>query len=133
ADPPPRRRRNGLWIALGVVLLLVLLALAAVTGYLLPRSGPSIVRASPALVDFGAVTVGEAAAAREVTVENAGEQPLAIGEAALAGPGAEAFELSADGCSDTRLAPGRSCTVVVRFRPAASGAARATLEVPAEA
>lgn len=132
-EPRPPRRRTWLWVLLAVVVLLALLAGAAITGYLLPRPGPSVVRADPSLIDFGAVNVGEAAAAREVTVENAGEGPLRIGEAALSGPDAGAFEMSADGCSGTSLATGRTCTLVVRFRPLAAGGARASLEVPSEA
>jgi hypothetical protein len=132
-EPRPPRRRTWLWVLLAVVVLLALLAGAAITGYLLPRPGPSVVRADPGLVDFGAVNVGEAAAAREVTVENAGEGPLRIGEAALSGPDAGAFEISADGCSETNLSAGRSCTLVVRFRPLAAGVARASLEVLSEA
>lgn len=142
ADEPMQRRRAGAgsperrrWpmALLALLALLVLLALAGVVGYLLPRPGPPVLRLDAAMVDFGAVRTGQTAPARELTLESAGERPVRIGDLFLAGPAPEAFEIAADGCSGTSLAPGRSCGVVLRFAPRRPAALRATLEVPAEA
>ena len=133
-EPPPEREsRAGLWVLLAALGLLVLLGVAAAVGYLLPREGPSVARIDPSMLDFGAVSVGEVTAVREVTVENAGDQPVGLGAVALSGRDAGAFEIAAGGCAETRLAAGRSCTVVVRFRPTGAGGARAVLEVETDA
>lgn len=132
AAPPPARRPWPL-VILAALAFVVLLALAGVGGYLLPRPGPPVLRLDASLVDFGSVLVGETAPAHELTLESAGERPVRIGDLALAGPAADAFEIAADGCSGTSLAPERSCTVVLRFAPRQAASLRATLEVPAEA
>ncbi|HSL81423.1 MAG TPA: choice-of-anchor D domain-containing protein [Thermoanaerobaculia bacterium] len=128
----PARSRVPL-ILLGILALAVLLVLAVVVGYLLPRPGPPLLRASTSLVDFERVRVGETGSAEEVVLTSAGDRPVAIGELALSGPAADEFEIAADGCSGTSLAPGATCSVVVRFRPAEAAVRRADLEVPAEA
>lgn len=130
--PPPHRRRWPL-VLLAVLGLVVLLALAGVAGYLLPRPGPPILRLDTPLMDFAAVRVGETAPAQELTLESTGERPVRIDDLSLSGPAADAFEIADDGCSGTSLAPGRSCTVVLQFSPRSAAALRATLEVPAEA
>ncbi|HEX6200557.1 MAG TPA: choice-of-anchor D domain-containing protein, partial [Thermoanaerobaculia bacterium] len=131
AERPPRSRLP--LILLGLLALVVLLGLAVVAGYLLPRPGPPLLRASTSLIDFERVRVGETAAAEEVVLTSAGDRPVAIGELALSGPAADEFEIAADGCSGTSLAPGTTCSAVVRFRPAEAAVRRASLEVPAEA
>lgn len=129
ADRSPSRL---LLIFLGLLALGVLLGVAVVVGYLLPRPGPPMLRISPSLVDFEWLRVGERAPAREVTLESAGERPVEIGEIALAGPAPEDFAIVSDGCSGSSLAPGRTCTVAVRFSPREAAARRASLEVPWE-
>lgn len=132
SPPPPPRRRWPL-VLLGALALVVLLALAGVVGYLLPRPGPPVLRVDASLLDFGAVRVGETAPAHELTLLSAGERPVRIGDLALAGSAADAFEISSDECSGTSLPPERSCTVALRFSPPQAAALQATLEVPAEA
>lgn len=130
--PPPARRRWPVAL-LALLALVVLLVLAGVVGYLLPRPGPPVLRLSTPLVDFGPVVVGATGDGRELTLESTGERPVVIGELALGGPAGEAFEIAADGCSGSHLAPGRSCTAVLRFSPARAAVLRATVEIPAEA
>lgn len=132
-DGGDRGPSRALWITLAALALGVLLGLAVVVGYLLPRPGPPILRSGTELVDFGGVRVGETGPAREVVLESAGERPVVLGEVALAGEAPEAFAIADDGCSGKSLIPGTSCTVLVRFAPEEPAPRRATLEVPAEA
>ena len=133
--PPagPAGRRRWPLLLLAALALLVLLALAGIVGYLLPRPGPPVLRLSAPMVDFATVSMGTTAPAHELTLESTGERPVELGELTLTGAAPEAFEIAADGCSGTSLAPGRTCTVVLRFTPRRAAAVRATLEVPAEA
>lgn len=81
--------------------------------------------------DFGAVLLGERAAAASFTVANEGSGPatLPAGAVVLGGAGASAFAVTDDDCSGAELAAGEECTVAVVFAPSAVGAATATLEV----
>jgi uncharacterized repeat protein (TIGR01451 family) len=91
---------------------------------------------SPASLDFGDVPVGSPSASQQVTVTNtaaAGAGDLHIGQLMTTGANASSFGLGADQCSNTSLAPGASCTLVVTFLPTARGAASATLQVPDDA
>lgn len=124
-----RSRSRLLLLFLGLLALGVLLGLAVVVGYLLPRPGPPILRASPSLVDFERVRVGDVADAREVILESAGDRPVQLGEVSLGGASADEFGIAADGCSGTSLAPGRTCAVALRFSPAEAGVRRASLEL----
>jgi hypothetical protein len=67
-----------------------------------------------------------------VSISNPGSEPLSLGALSLAGTGAGALALSADGCSAQTLEPGEACTASVRFAPQAAGAAHATLAVPSD-
>ncbi|MFP3941658.1 MAG: choice-of-anchor D domain-containing protein [Thermoanaerobaculia bacterium] len=135
-EPPAEHGDRGpsraLWITLAVLGLGVLLALAVVVGYLLPRPGPPVLRSGTPMVDFGAVRVGETGPAREVVLESAGERPAVLGEAVVAGDAPDAFEITDDGCSGKSLIPGTNCTVLVRFAPGDAAPVRAALEIPAE-
>ncbi len=73
-----------------------------------------------AFPDQAANTVG---AAKTVTVTNGGSQPLVIGKVLTAdtdGTSHDDFLISGDTCAESTLAIGASCTVDVRFSPAAA-------------
>ncbi len=118
---------------LGALALLVLLALAVLVGYLLPRPGPPVLRVEPALADFGPVRVGETGEVREVTLTSAGDRPVEIRDLSLAGPAADEFRIAGDACSGVSLESHESCVVALRFAPADDTPRRATLEIPSDA
>jgi Phosphodiester glycosidase/Collagen triple helix repeat (20 copies)/Calcineurin-like phosphoesterase len=83
--------------------------------------GPKAWISSPVFPDQAATTIG---AAQPVTVANTGEEPLQIGldrVIALDGPQGD-FVVADDACSGTVIAPGASCTVLVRFAPSRENA-----------
>ncbi|MBI5016032.1 MAG: choice-of-anchor D domain-containing protein [Deltaproteobacteria bacterium] len=84
----------------------------------------------PAAAHLGAVAVGGASQARTLVIENAGDGTLALGNLSLTGADAAEFDLRADGCSSTRLAPAERCTVDVVFAPSSEGAKSAAVSVP---
>jgi sugar lactone lactonase YvrE len=83
----------------------------------------------PASLEFGSQTVGDAGGLESVTVENSGRLPLRVAAAGIVGPDAADFTIAAgsDGCSGAPVAPGRSCTIAVRFKPHLAGPRAATL------
>ena len=88
---------------------------------------------SPSAHDFGAVELGATASASQTfIVLNTGTASAELGKATIAGAGAESFAIAAasDGCSQSSLAPGASCTLAVSFAPSATGALTATLQLP---
>ena len=62
-----------------------------------------------------------------MTITNGGHGNLEIDAAQLTGGDVADFQLSGDGCSQTTLTVGATCTLQVRFGPAAGGERRATL------
>ncbi|MGD2116460.1 MAG: hypothetical protein PVG07_15500, partial [Acidobacteriota bacterium] len=83
-EEPAAGRRNRLPMLLLVALALVLLlALAGLLGYLLPRPAPAVVRAEPAVLDFGVRSVGVAGDAREIVITSTGERPARIDAARI--------------------------------------------------
>ena len=87
---------------------------------------------SPAVTDFGSRDpAAGASAATTFTLRNTGNEPLALGNAALTGGGAAAFAIGADSCSQASLARGASCTVAVSFDPASAGWRSASLAISA--
>ena len=77
---------------------------------------------SPAPFDYGQVTVRQPAA-QTFTLANSGRS--ATGSLTVTLTGSAAFTITGDTCKN--LAPGRSCTVTVRFTPASTGTVSATL------
>jgi hypothetical protein len=67
-----------------------------------------------------------------VSVSDPGPEPLQLGAAATVGNGPTPIAVQRDGCSDQLLEPDRGCTLTVRFKPVAGGAAAITLRVPSE-
>lgn len=77
--------------------------------------------------DFGDETVGDASPLTPLTVINLGAQALEVSGASLSGADAGEFTMAGDGCAGRRLAFEQSCTISVRFTPAATGPRQATL------
>ncbi|HYF94026.1 MAG TPA: choice-of-anchor D domain-containing protein [Symbiobacteriaceae bacterium] len=78
-------------------------------------------------IDFGWQPVGEWSAPRSISVANGGDAPLRIRRAALTGPHASEFRLTAEDFSGVDFYPGRSCNIDVRFAPQGAGLRRAFL------
>jgi hypothetical protein len=89
---------------------------------------PPDITVTPSALDFGNVPVGTTSDAKVVTIKNDGiTDDLVVNNITLTGT---AFLKVADGCSNTTLAAGQSCTVSVRFRPASTGAKTSKLSIP---
>src|SRR5438445_746585 len=88
---------------------------------------PGVVSLSPTAVPFGSVTVGTTSAAQVVTLHNGTTSSASISSIAISGTNASAFAQTHT-CGSS-LAAGASCTISVTFKPAATGAAAATLTV----
>jgi hypothetical protein len=78
---------------------------------------------------FGKQVVGVKSANQPVVVTNSGTGTLNVGVASAGAP----FAIASDGCSNTAVAPGGSCTIQVNFTPAATGPASGTLSIPDDA
>jgi CSLREA domain-containing protein len=86
--------------------------------------------ADPTSLDFGFVDPdGGPTEPQEVTVENGGDAPLAIGAVTIEGDDAAVFSApeAEDTCEGATLEPADTCTVTVGFDPVATGAASAEL------
>lgn len=83
---------------------------------------------SPARLNFGSHTVGTTSAARTVTVTNVGTAVVNVSSIVIAGADAAEFPISANTCG-SNIAGGASCTVGIQFKPTATGAMSATLDV----
>ena len=94
------------------------------------QSAPApLLQVSPALLDFGTIEPGMAADL-DLTLSNAGDGGASVRTVSVAG---RDLILLADGCSERRLAPGRSCTVRVRFAPESAGTSAGTVLIVTDA
>ncbi len=81
----------------------------------------------PGEVDFSDVTSGTSSR-RRVELRSSGRSGLEIRRLRLTASGSE-FELNDDRCSNKTLPPGRTCSVVVVFKPTSSGVRNVRLEI----
>ena len=88
----------------------------------------TIVSVSPSSLSFGTVTVGTISAARSVTVANQGTVSVSFTGFSILGTGAGDFLIASNSCATT-LAAGASCVVKIEFKPSATGAHSATLNI----
>jgi hypothetical protein len=95
-------------------------------------TGPSVSLSATSLT-FASQTVATASAAQTVTVTNTGGANLVIGTATIGGTNAGDFSKSADTCAGATVAPAGTCSVSVRFTPAAAGARSGTLSISSNA
>ncbi len=87
----------------------------------------SAAQAAAAGADFGDQTVGAPSPTSALVVTNVGAQELAIAGVSLGGADPSDFAITADACAGQTLAFKQSCTITVRFTPAATGAREATV------
>jgi hypothetical protein len=87
--------------------------------------------AVPAAVDFGDVYPWSVTV-RAVTVSNGGDVPVLIDGVGVTGAQAAAFAIDSDGCGAHIVAPGRVCSLVVRFIRGSAGPASAQLQLTLE-
>lgn len=103
-----------------------LLLLAAAPAALASQVAPQAARAqvTPTSWNAGAVLDGQSKT-RTITMRNVGNQTLRLGLVSVS----EDIDFStvANGCQSARLAPGRSCTVRVKFSPTGAGIRTANL------
>jgi len=92
----------------------------------------SALTADPGVVDFFNQAVGTTSPAETVTLENTGRVALNVSGATIAGPNADEFGISGNGCR-APVAPGGTCRVAVKFFPSATGPRNASLSVASDA
>jgi hypothetical protein len=80
-------------------------------------------------LNFGTVTVGQTSAAQSVTVTNTGNTTLDITQMKITGAEAADFFRAAGGTCGATLPASQSCAIPVRFRPQATGARSAYLQL----
>lgn len=83
-------------------------------------------------LDFGGIRVGFEERSRAV-LTNSGTATVHFGDATIAGSQARSYSKTKDGCSDFSLAPGRTCSIEMRFSPTTTGTQRAELRVESDA
>jgi Abnormal spindle-like microcephaly-assoc'd, ASPM-SPD-2-Hydin len=95
----------------------------------LPISGTgTIISLTPTKLSFGTVTVGTTSAAQSVTVTNKGTVGVSFTGFAILGTDATDFPISSNSCGSS-LAAGAHCVVQIKFKPTATGARSATLNI----
>jgi hypothetical protein len=92
----------------------------------------TVLRVTPAQVEFGEQPLRVAGPASVVTLANGGGAPLRVRSVKIEGPNAAEFTLGESQCNERNLDPGESCSVNVTFIPRASGMRVATLAIAAE-
>jgi hypothetical protein len=89
-----------------------------------------VVTVNPVSLSFGSVSVGGSSSAQVVTLVNAGTGTVTLSSLGFTGTAAGDFAVS-DGCGG-QIAEGSSCQASVTFKPTASGARNATLNVSSD-
>jgi len=84
---------------------------------------------SAASLAFGNQVIGTTSSGQPVAITNSGNDTLNIGAATVTAP----FAIVSDGCSNTAVAAGSTCTIQIDFAPTASGPATGTLSIPDDA
>jgi hypothetical protein len=93
-----------------------------------PQSPPSVSLA-PDNLDFGNQVVRRTSAAKRVTVQNTGGQPLYFDSVDLGGDNATAFAILKDTCTGATVDPDRACILDVTFTPSVTGSRNARLKL----
>jgi PASTA domain-containing protein/TIR domain-containing protein len=92
----------------------------------------TVLRVTPAQVEFGEQPLQVAGPASVVTLANGGGAPLRVRSVKIEGPNAAEFTLGESQCNERKLDPGESCSIKLTFIPRASGVRVATLAIAAE-
>jgi hypothetical protein len=103
---------------------------AALSGTGGGTSGTPVVSLTPVTLTFASTKVGSTSAAKVVTLKNTGKGTLDInsGGIKISGTDKSSFLIKSTTCGAT-VAAAASCTISVEFKPAASGALTAALQV----
>jgi hypothetical protein len=80
-------------------------------------------------VTFDSRPIATSSDAATSVLTNSGSVPVAVGGVSIVGAHAKDFEVAADTCHDSTIAPGDTCSIDVRFTPTTGGARSATLTV----
>jgi ASPM-SPD-2-Hydin domain-containing protein len=88
--------------------------------------GPVFIKVPPGR--FGVDHLGDTSTAT-ITVGNDSKEAQQIEGATITGADAGDFQITANACTGTTLAPGQTCTVQVRFAPSAEGTRTADVQV----
>ena len=99
----------------------------AFEGTLTGRAARPIVTATPNPVDFGEAGVGTGGSLRTMTLTNSGEIPVAFFLGFVSGGDVSSFRMVEESCTGRMIAPGDSCTTLIRFTPTAGGTRQATV------
>ena len=91
--------------------------------------GPAAVSLSPTSLTYGSQNTGSQSSPQTVTVTNTGTGSLSVSSATFTGANPTEFNKSSDTCTGTPVAPGGTCTIGVRFAPAAGGSRSASLSI----
>ncbi|MDQ2962406.1 MAG: choice-of-anchor D domain-containing protein [Pseudomonadota bacterium] len=140
SEPQPLagdRRFDRRYWGIGAVLLL---GIASVLLYLTqpwrkdtkPAPTLTVLRVTPAQVEFGEQPLRIAGPTAVVTLANGGGAPLRVRSVKIEGSNAAEFTLGESQCNERKLDPGESCSIKVTFSPQASGTRVATLAIAAE-
>ncbi len=109
-----------------------LVLLASLTAGTAAAAGPAG-RLSTTKLVFPDTLVGTTSGGKSVTVTSVGSGPLSISGVTITGLNPTEFLKSSDGCTGKSLAVGTSCSILVKFKPAAGGLRTASLRVAANA
>jgi hypothetical protein len=114
-----------------VFALMVCLSLLVVPAFATAGCGGGVPASavSPLSASFGEVARDSSSTAETITVTNAGDSDLVIGNIGLVGVDADQFAITSDNVSGQTLEPGGSATVQVVFSPTSYGDKSATLSV----
>ena len=115
------RRRTA---AAAAVVLLAAAAVLAGAATAVAKPASPVLAFTPSPYDYGRVSTGESAAQRFRLTNTGGK---ATGKLTVRLSGAAAFTIGRDTCSGTKLRPGRSCVVRVRFAPTSTATVIADL------
>lgn len=88
--------------------------------------------AAIAQVAFPQTPVGARSANQDIAFVNDDPDPVTLGQTAVSGSDAAAFQVAADTCARETLGPDEVCRVSVAFRATRLGTHAATLQVPVE-
>ncbi len=112
-------RRPGLGLVIAGVL-------AGMAGQAVAGGAPVTLTPNP--FDYGAVTVGQDSPAQVFTLANPSTDPMTITSISLGGAAPAQYQLVSTTCGGV-LNPGASCSINVRFTPAAEGPQVALIRV----
>ncbi len=123
-----RREKKRRWPLFLVLLLAVAAAIFALYRFTTPAATFSVESLA-----FGEQVVGGVSEPLGVTVTNGGSRAMSLTGVRFTGDADDEFAVAGDECSGSTLGPGESCSVEIRFEPAANGPRSAWLDLEGNA